>query len=94
MKYFLISAFLSVGLSCFAQNWPEFNPELAAKYSADDYGIKTYVVAFLTRGPNGDQYTAEEKAEIQKGHLANITRLDPLWIEVIFVGYFFSMLEP
>jgi uncharacterized protein YciI len=37
--------------------------------------MKTYVVAFLTRGPNGDQYTAEEKTEIQKGHLANITRL-------------------
>lgn len=75
MKYFLIAVFIFFALECFAQDVSKFDSELATTYGADDYGMKTYVMAFLTRGPNGAQYTIDEKAEIQKGHLANITRL-------------------
>lgn len=47
---------------------------LAAKYGADQFGMKKYVVAFLKKGPNKpkDSITA---AELQMGHLKNIQRL-------------------
>lgn len=51
-----------------------FDSLLAAKLGADDYGMRTYVMAFLKSGPNRSQ-DSTEAAEIQKGHMANISRL-------------------
>lgn len=31
-----------------------FNPKLAAQYGADDWGMRSYVMAFLQAGPNRD----------------------------------------
>ena len=56
-----------------AQN--SYDPELAKQLGADDYGMKKYVIAFLYRGDRIAEYSAEERAEFQNGHLANITRL-------------------
>lgn len=51
-----------------------FDSVLANQLGADEYGMKTYVFAFLKTGPNRskDSTTA---AELQKAHLANIRRL-------------------
>lgn len=47
---------------------------LAQKLGADDYGMKQYVMAFLKRGPNRSQDSAEA-ARMQRAHLDNIGRL-------------------
>ena len=51
-----------------------FDSVLAQQLGADDYGMKTYVFAFLKTGPNRTQ-DSTEAAELQKGHMANIRRL-------------------
>lgn len=51
-----------------------FDSVLAARYGADDYGMKQYVMAFLKSGPNRDR-SEEEAATLQRGHMENITRL-------------------
>lgn len=51
-----------------------YDPELAAQLGADDYGMKTYVMAFLKAGPNRDRSEAEAQA-LQRAHLDNITRM-------------------
>ena len=57
-----------------ASEKPGYDPELAAKYGADDYGMKKYVLAFLKRGPNQD-LDSLKKMELQAAHMANITRM-------------------
>lgn len=52
-----------------------FDSTLAVTYGADDYGMKTFVMAFLKIGDEVEKYSAEERAEIQKGHMANIQKL-------------------
>lgn len=52
----------------------KFDPKLAEKLGADDYGMKNYVMAFLKVGPNRDQDSATA-AQIQRAHLDNINRL-------------------
>ena len=51
-----------------------FNATLAAKLGADEYGMKEYVMAFLKAGPNRSQ-DSTTASELQKAHLANITRM-------------------
>lgn len=43
-------------------------------WSADSYGMKQYVMAFLKTGPNRDQDSATA-AQIQNAHLENIGRM-------------------
>jgi uncharacterized protein YciI len=52
----------------------QYDSVAAAKYGADDYGMKKYVMAFLKRGPNRSA-SPEEASRLQKAHLDNITRL-------------------
>lgn len=47
---------------------------LAQRLGADEYGMKTYVMAFLKSGPNRSQ-SPEEAAALQRAHLDNIKRL-------------------
>ncbi|AFL84908.1 hypothetical protein Belba_2348 [Belliella baltica DSM 15883] len=67
---------LMIGFSVnsFAQK-AEYDSALASKLGADDYGMKRYVMAFLLAGDRVQEYAPEERAEIQKGHMANITKL-------------------
>jgi uncharacterized protein YciI len=51
-----------------------YDSVLAEQLGADDYGMKTYVFAFLKTGPNRSE-DAATAAELQKAHLANIRRL-------------------
>lgn len=51
-----------------------FDEELARELGADDYGMRRYVMAFLKAGPNRDQ-DSTRAAELQRGHLDNISRL-------------------
>jgi uncharacterized protein YciI len=51
-----------------------YDSALAAKYGADEYGMRKYVVAFLKRGPNQDMDSAKA-AELQMAHLKNIMEM-------------------
>lgn len=51
-----------------------YDSTLAAKYGADDYGMKPYVMAFLKSGPNRPK-DSTHSAELQNAHMANIGRL-------------------
>ena len=51
-----------------------YDSTLAAQVGADQYGMKTYVMAFLKRGPNRNQDSLEA-AQLQRAHLDNIQRL-------------------
>jgi len=73
MKKIIILLLTFISANVMAQQ--TFDPALAATYKADEYGMKTYVMAFLKSGTETEKYSAEERAEIQKGHMANIQRL-------------------
>jgi len=51
-----------------------FNKELALKLKADQYGMSSYVMAFLKRGPNRSQDSLTA-ANLQIAHLENITKM-------------------
>lgn len=53
---------------------PTYDAELAADLGADDYGMKSYVMAFLKAGPNRSQ-DSTEAARLQRAHLDNINRM-------------------
>ena len=51
-----------------------FDSVLAAQLGADKYGMKKYVMAFLTSGPNRDHDSATV-VQLQKAHMDNIGRM-------------------
>lgn len=51
-----------------------YDSSLAATLGADQYGMKTYVLAFLYRGDNRSLDTSEA-IKLQRAHMANINRL-------------------
>ena len=51
-----------------------YDAALAQKLRADDYGMKTYVVALLKAGPNRDR-SADDAQKLQRAHMDNINRL-------------------
>ncbi|MFY0671767.1 MAG: hypothetical protein JXQ87_00100 [Bacteroidia bacterium] len=51
-----------------------YDADLANALGADDYGMKTYIMAFLKAGPNRD-HDSVEIAEMQRAHLDNINRM-------------------
>lgn len=53
---------------------PDYDSFVAAKWGADQYGMKPYVLVFLKRGPNRSQDSIT-RAQLQAGHMANIYRL-------------------
>ena len=57
-----------------SSNETAYDSTLAANWGADEYGMRTYVLAFVNKGPNRSQDSATT-AIIQKSHLDNITRL-------------------
>jgi uncharacterized protein YciI len=65
----------------------QFDPKLAEKLGADDYGMKNYVMAFLKVGPNRDQDSATA-AQIQRAQKKMIVAgpfLDDTDIRGIFI---------
>ncbi|HSJ68859.1 MAG TPA: YciI family protein [Anditalea sp.] len=73
MKSFLILILFLTCTNLMGQQ--TYDPALAEKLKADEYGMKTYIIAFLKRGPEVDKYSSEERSEIQQNHMANIQRL-------------------
>ena len=53
---------------------PAYDSALAAAIGADEYGMRQYVLAFLKRGPNRNQDSAEAEA-LQQAHLDNIMKM-------------------
>jgi uncharacterized protein YciI len=51
-----------------------FNASLAKSLGADDYGMKQYVFCILKKG-NNTTASAEERAKLFEGHMANINKL-------------------
>lgn len=51
--------------------------------------MKKFVIAFLYRGTKVNEYTPEERAEYQKGHLENTAKLAKMG-KLILVGPFFD----
>lgn len=53
---------------------PAYNEQLARELGADDYGMKSFVMATLITGKTKPE-TPEESRRIFAGHFANMTRL-------------------
>jgi uncharacterized protein YciI len=53
---------------------PGFDSTMAANLGADNYGMRSYVLAYLKSGPNRDQDSVAAAA-LQKAHLENIGRM-------------------
>jgi uncharacterized protein YciI len=51
-----------------------YDSALAQKYGADKYGMKTYVIAFLKKGPN-KKIDSLERQEVFSAHMQNIDRM-------------------
>ena len=51
-----------------------YDAALAKKLKADEYGMRTYVMAFLKAGPNRNR-TPEEARTLQRAHMENINRM-------------------
>jgi uncharacterized protein len=75
IRNLFIALLVITGTSCFAQSKnPQYDAQLAQKLGADEYGMKTYVIAFLKTGPNRLKDSAA-RADLQMAHLKNIIRL-------------------
>lgn len=66
-----------------------YDSDLAKKLKSDDIGMKKYVMAFLYAGDRVADYSKEERAEIQKGHMSNINKLAEMG-KLILAGPFFG----
>lgn len=51
-----------------------YNEELATKFGADEYGMKSYVMAFLKEGPSLES-DPDSLAALQMAHMKNIRKL-------------------
>lgn len=66
---------LLFSLPFYGQTEPnKFDQKLATELKADDYGMKTYVMALLKTGPNRSTDSIT-KAKLQRAHLDNITTM-------------------
>ena len=74
MKYLFLTGCMLLVLCVSAQTKnPAYDPSLAKKLGADDYGMKRYIMAFLKEGPNRS-VDSIKSAELQKAHLKNIEK--------------------
>lgn len=69
--FFWVGIFFS--LSLLAQD-ADYDPELAKKLRADDYGMKSYTFVILKTGPTKVE-DPQKVSELMRGHLDNIGKL-------------------
>lgn len=76
MKPFVIAVLtlFSYGFIYSQETNPDFDPELAERFGADDYGMKKYVFVLLRTGENSSQ-DQEFIDSCFVGHMDNIQRL-------------------
>jgi uncharacterized protein YciI len=53
----------------------KFDPALAQKVGADDYGMRQYVLAILKTGPKDTEVQGDARKAVFKGHFDNMERL-------------------
>lgn len=75
MKNVLLSILMIFGIVGSAFSQELYEESLATKLGADDYGMRKYVMAFLLRGDRVGEYSETERADIQAGHMANISKM-------------------
>ncbi len=75
MKKIILSFALIFSAATLSLAQKNYDESLAKKLVADENGMKKYVIAFLYRGDKVGDYSDAERTEIQKGHMANITKL-------------------
>ena len=51
-----------------------YHPSVGVSWGADDYGMKSYVMAFLRAGPNR-KGSPEERNALQQAHMSNIGKM-------------------
>lgn len=78
--YLILASLILIG--CADQSTPKvtdtagYDAALAQELGADDYGMRQYVMVILKTGPNDKIITdKQERAEIFKGHFANMAKL-------------------
>jgi len=71
----LFSAVIATAQAKVEKKKPKFDAELAKQVGADEYGMRKYVLCILKTGPKDADIKGGERAEIFKGHMANIVRL-------------------
>ena len=81
---------LSFGKISFSQD--QYDEALSQKLGADEYGMRKYVMAFLLRGDKVDEFTADQRSEIQAGHMANIGKMAEMG-KLIVAGPFYGNAE-
>ncbi len=75
IRNLLVALLVAIPAVSFAQSTnPQYNAQLAQKLGADEYGMKTYVMAFLKTGPNRLK-DSTARMELLKAHLKNISKL-------------------
>ena len=69
-------ALMTVGVPAVGQQpmTPAYDEALAARFGADDYGMRAYVLVILKTGPN-KMPAGPERDEMFRGHFANMKRL-------------------
>lgn len=72
-KMLLAVGLTAVAAPALAQTAP-YDSAYAASLGADEFGMRPYVMAFLKKGPNRPA-DPKQRAELQRGHMANIARL-------------------
>lgn len=75
MKKIILPLLLFICFSTATFGQEKYDPQLAEELGADEYGMKKYIIAFLYRGDKVAEYSEEERAKFQEGHMANIGRL-------------------
>jgi len=86
--FLLLLIICSANYYSFAQT-ANYDETLAKEVGADDYGMRKYVIAFLYRGDKVDEYTEQERTDIQAGHMANINHLAEEG-QLVIAGPFFG----
>lgn len=73
---FLAAAIFSIQMNAQTAN-PDYDPELAKKLGANDYGMKSYILVILKSGTASSADGADKKAvqEAFAGHMDNIQKL-------------------
>jgi len=73
MRIWLLLSALAFSLASYSQDKTGYDPVLAKKWGADEYGMKQYVMAFLKKGSQTVDST--QRTQLIQGHLKNIGRL-------------------
>ena len=92
MKNIILSIALIFSAATLSLAQENYDESLAKKLGADENGMKKYVIAFLYRGDKVGDYSEVERAEIQKGHMVNITKLAEEG-KMVLAGPFFGKEE-